>query len=164
MERHYFNLHRFLYHSDLRKLFLQCPSEAHEAVTKSFQRAFDSAMTGVEEASASSIRWESGSSKAILELGLDNIIKKRLCADYLIYGPLNEPYLALEVAYSQTTKKCQGESRPMAIIPICGGGDNGQCTRRPNFQVPNLHRQTAPKVEQGGLGKRNLNMSKVWTH
>jgi hypothetical protein len=105
-------------------------------VTQVFQQAFDDAIKSQQTASPSRLRWKSGLAKSIYNLDEEGGIKDRLCADYTIYGPLNEPYLAVEIAYSQTLESVNEKVAHWMSIPSVVGVIVVKIQESPVFKRP----------------------------
>ena len=102
-------------------------------------------MGEVEESSATPIQWESGSSKVICKIN-DGIIEKRLCPDYIIYAPFNEPLLVIEVAYSQMYVKLMEKVAAWMAFPSVVGVIAVNIEENPSFKSPGFPDNLPPKL------------------
>jgi hypothetical protein len=89
-----------------------------------------------QENSQISLHWESGLAKSIYNLDEDGNIKQRLCADFTIYGPLNEPYLVIEVAYSQTSANVKEKVNVWLANPHVAGVILVEINENPSYKAP----------------------------
>jgi hypothetical protein len=103
-------------------------------------------MVAQQENSQTSLPWESGLAKSIYNLDEDGNIKHRLCADFTIYGPLNEPYLVIEVAYSQTSANVKEKVNMWLANPSIVGVILVEINENPNFKAPDYPNEILPKL------------------
>jgi len=82
------------------------------------------------------LEWESGPAKSVVKVDDEGSIKRRLCADYTIYGPLNTPYVVLEVAYSQTLTNAKDKVTTWLAIPSVTAVILVNIQENPTFKAP----------------------------
>ena len=140
------SLYRYIYYSDLQKLFVQCPSEIHEETARTMARAFDSAMAEQVALQAGEVEWKSGLAKTIRHRDDEGETKEKLCSDYTIYGPGGAPFLVIEVAYSQSRAAVRMKVEAWLSMPSIKGVVEINIDESPSFRTPDAPGSRPPNL------------------
>jgi hypothetical protein len=148
-ERVFHTSYSYIYYSNLTKLFIQCPSKTLKTVTEHFKQAFDAAMEmQMAVQPQSHLKWALEAGKIIYDIdGLGNI-KHRICADLILFGTLNQPYLALEVGYSQSADQVKEKADVWMSISSVVGVIVVDVKEDPSFFFPPVTTDSPPNFQR----------------
>jgi hypothetical protein len=107
---------------------------------------------GIKSLLGLSLHWESGTTKEICVLKDDNI-STRLCGDFTIYNPLNEPYLVVEVAFCQSKKDVENKVKSWLTIPHLVGIVVVVIEENPAYRVPQTISPSSRLTKEEWLGE-----------